>query len=247
MIRISIVSYTNTLPYKFALEKSEFIRKNAKLLYSHPADCAKDILEDRADIGLVPIGSLKYFKDYSIVTDYCLAAKDKVESVLLVSDVEISEIETILLDYQSMTSVELCKIIAKHKWCKDFDFIDASEGYISKIKGKTAGVIIGDRALSARKNYKYTFDLAKEWFELTALPMVFAVWISNGKADQLFLDSFGKVLEYGLGDIELVIEENMSSIVDFDLDYYLRKCISYRLNIEERKSIDLFQEYLKGI
>jgi hypothetical protein len=34
---------------------------------------------------------------------------------------------------------------------------------------------------------------------------------------------------------------------DFDLDNYLRECISYRLNIEKRKSIDLFQEYLKGI
>ena len=57
MYRISLVSYSNTLPFKEALYNSEFVAKNAILQERIPAMCAEDIFTGEADISLVPIGA----------------------------------------------------------------------------------------------------------------------------------------------------------------------------------------------
>jgi chorismate dehydratase len=56
-----------------------------------------------------------------------------------------------LLDYQSRTSVNLAKILLKEYWQKEVVLEDAKEDFRSAIKGTTAGIVIGDRALEQRK------------------------------------------------------------------------------------------------
>ncbi|NIV10898.1 MAG: hypothetical protein GWN62_06290, partial [Aliifodinibius sp.] len=53
----------------------------------------------------------------------------------------------VLLDYQSRTSVNLAKVLLKHYWKKEVVFIDGGIDFREQIKGNTAGVVIGDRAL----------------------------------------------------------------------------------------------------
>ena len=119
MLRISLVSYSNTLAFKTALELSDFIRLNAVLKESNPAQCATDFISNLADIALVPVGALETLKEYRIITDFCIAANKKVESVLLLSEKPRSEIKEVVLDYQSKTSVKLIKIIENGKEKQD--------------------------------------------------------------------------------------------------------------------------------
>lgn len=247
MINISIVSYINTLPYKYALEKSSYINENANLIYSNPAKCAADLIEKRADIGLVPIGALHLLEKKDIITDFCLAANEKVDSVLLLSDLPLNEIKNVYLDYQSMTSVQLVKILAKNLWRTNFNFINAKAGYENNIKDDTAGVVIGDRALEMKSSYKYSYDLASEWKMLTGLPMVFAVWVSTGKADNIFIEKFSEILNDGVKNISLVIAENKSNYKSFELENYLTNCINFRLGKKERLSIQEFDRLLKKL
>ena len=114
-IKILAVSYLNAKPFIYGLEHSNLLT-NYKLELDIPSVCADKLLNNKVDIGLVPVAIIPFFKDYTILTDYCIGAKGAVGSVMLYSDVPLNEIENIYLDYQSRTSVALVQIIAANYW-----------------------------------------------------------------------------------------------------------------------------------
>ena len=184
-IKISAVSYQNTIPFLYGMENSEFIDRNTCVSLDIPK-----LLDNEVDIGLVPIAILPQLSEFEIITDYCIGAEGDVKSVLLLSDVPLNKIEKVYLDYQSRTSVNLLIVLAQNFWKINPVFKHARPGYESEITGKTAGVVIGDRTFALKKNYKYAYDLAGEWTKFTGLPFVFACWVSNKKIDFDFIKQF---------------------------------------------------------
>jgi chorismate dehydratase len=155
----------------------------------------------------------------------------------------MEKIETVLLDYQSRTSVALAKILFKNYWKKNIVFIPAAENFENKISGTTAAVIIGDRALKQRNTSKYIFDLADAWKNFTSLPFVFAAWISNKKLNEDWIDAFNKANAYGLTHIDEVLAG--LHFEHYDLKTYYTKDISYPLTDEKRKGLEKFLSFLK--
>ena len=82
------------------------------------------------------------------------------------------------------------------------------EDFREKIKGNTAGVIIGDRALEQRLISTYIYDLGEAWKLHTGLPFVFAAWIANKKLPGDFIDKFNEANAQGLAHLDDVIMEN---------------------------------------
>ena len=76
----------------------------------------RKLLKGKVDIGLVPIVVMKQLENTQVISDFCIGADGAVDTVCLFSDVPIQEIESIFLDYQSRTSVELLKILLKEYW-----------------------------------------------------------------------------------------------------------------------------------
>jgi chorismate dehydratase len=110
--------------------------------------------------------------------------------------------------------------------------------FIHRISGKTAGLVIGDRALEQRLKHPYIYDLGEAWKNFSGLGFVFAAWISNKKIDPLFLDHFNAANEFGLKHLPEIINEN--PYPHFDLHDYYTQYISYFINNEKRKGLDLF-------
>ncbi len=247
MIRISHVEYINTLPYKIALENSDFIRKTSLITKSHPAGCATDLQNGGADIGLVPIAALNDLPNHSIIEGFGLASKHKVNSVLLMSQVPLSKINDVYLDYQSRSSNGYLKILSNNYWKTNFNFLNSQQNYISKIKDKTAALVIGDKALQNLNKFNYVYDLAEEWYKFSNLPSVYAVWVTNGKADENYIAELKKVLEQGVINRQAIATENAHLFNYFDLVKYLCENISYRIEKDEVKSMDLFFKLLKNI
>ena len=99
-IKVSAVSYLNTLPFLNGINNSKVVDL-MNLSLDIPSDCAMKLLNEEVDLGLVPIAILPQLKDYHIVSDYCIGAEGDVDSVALFSDVPLNEIENVYLDYQS--------------------------------------------------------------------------------------------------------------------------------------------------
>ncbi|MFY7965289.1 MAG: menaquinone biosynthetic enzyme MqnA/MqnD family protein [Chitinophagaceae bacterium] len=243
-IRIGAVSYLNTKPLLYGIKRSPLLN-NIELIEDYPSRIAAMLLKDEIDVGLVPVAVLNNLPKYYLISDYCIGTVNDVASVSLFSHLPIDEIETVLLDYQSRTSVALVTILLKHYWKKDVKFINASENYINDIEGSTAGVIIGDRALKHRNNFEYNYDLANTWKAFTGLPFVFATWVANKPIDALFINEFNAANKLGLDNIDEVTKEVYSPF--YDIKKYYTENISYEFDAEKKKALSLFLKYLKEI
>lgn len=237
-MKISIVSYLNSKPFIYGLDKNPSPEWNVSL--DMPSECARKLIDGEADLGLIPVAALKAIPGYNIISPYCIGAVGKVDSVKLYSEVPLEKIETVLLDYQSRTSVNLVQVLARDHWKISPKWENASPGYESQVTGTTAAVIIGDRTFSLHGKYKHEYDLAEHWQQLTQLPFVFAVWASRKKISSEMEETFTTALRHGLANIDEVAKLNASQYPGVDIHSYLTRSISYRLDADKEKAIELF-------
>ena len=240
-VKISAVSYLNTTPFIYGIENSTPLLQAVDLSKDMPAECARKLLHGEVDLGLVPVAIIPLLKESHIVSDYCIGANGEVNTVLLLSDVELNKIETIYLDYQSRTSVALCQVLCRELWKIEPEFKPAKPGFENQLNRTSAGVIIGDRTFHLGKEYAFRFDLSAEWKKLTGLPFVFAAWVANKKLDSGFIELFNSSLAYGLSHIDdAIASSNQQSISASQLKEYLTQDIQFDLDAEKRKAMKLF-------
>lgn len=209
-----------------------------ELIEEYPSKIADMLVEGAIDVGLVPVAIIPKLKEWYILPGYCIGAEGYVASVCLFSEVPLEKINKILLDYQSRTSVNLCKVLLKHYWKKEVLLEDGGKDFREQIKGNTAGVVIGDRALEQRKTSPYIYDLAGTWNAMTGLPFVFAAWIANKKLPDEFITQFTAANVIGLNNLDAVIAENPYTA--YSLRRYYTENISYTLTDEKRKGLEKF-------
>ncbi|MCG3118114.1 MAG: Chorismate dehydratase [bacterium] len=128
-------------------------------------------------------------KDFEML-DYGIAVRHMARSVTLYSDVPWMELEgkRLGITADTSTSIELLKVLLAHKYGvtakleRMHPIFQASDA-----ANFDAVLVIGDEALIRAKsglaNFRYSFDLAKEWNEWTGLPFVFAVWALRQDTD----------------------------------------------------------------
>ena len=214
------------------------MKENVELIIDYPARIASMLLENMIDVGLVPVAIIPEMEKHYVISDYCIGSDGAVASVCLFSEVPLEKIEKILLDYQSRTSVELLKILAKESWKIDPEFEDTTGEYQEKISGTTAALVIGDRALKQRRISPYIYDLGLEWKKFTGFPFVFVAWVSNKKLDDDFINAFNETNAFGLNRIEEIVSGN--PFESFDLRKYYTEYISYTVDENKRKGLRIF-------
>ena len=240
MLKISAVSYLNTIPFIHGLKQSELI-KIIDLQLDYPSICAEKLINGTVDLALVPVVVILKLKEAHIISDYCIGANGAVDTVCLYSDVPVEEIESIALDYQSRTSVELLRVLLKEYWQLNPKFINAEVGFEENIKGNHAALVIGDRAFALNTKHAYIYDLSAIWKEMTGLPFVFAAWVANTKLTQDFIIFFNKALEKGLSNIDKALALEGDSYPNCENpEDYLNNKISYTLDAEKQKGMKLF-------
>jgi chorismate dehydratase len=246
-IKVSAVLYLNSAPFIFGLNNSP-VKDEIELSLDIPSTCAEKLINGSVDIGLIPVAAILELKESHIISDYCIGAVGQVNSVMLVSEFPLQQIKTILLDYQSRTSSLLIQILSKNHWHIHPDFKNATEGYEKNIKENVAGLIIGDRALIMKKNFKYAFDLSEAWFEMTSLPFVFACWVANKKLENSFIKRFNFALKYGIDRIDKVIAQaGKDEIPNTVKQQYLNKNMSYFLDDKKNEGMNLFFDYVSKL
>lgn len=235
------MSYLNTKPLLYGIQRSPVL-KEIDLIIEYPARIASMLLKDEIDIGLVPVAIIPKMKEYYINGNHCIGSDGPVASVCLFSETPIEKVEKVLLDYQSRTSVQLARVLLKEYWKVSPELTDAGKDFREQIKGATAGVVIGDRALEQRTISPYVYDLGEAWKKMTGLPFVFAAWISNKPLDPEFVQRFDAANKKGLEAIDKVVAENPYPV--FDLHAYFTRYLDYDLNDSKRAGLAKFIQYL---
>lgn len=213
------------------------------LLIDYPARIAAALLNDEIDIGLVPVAILPEMKSVYIIGNHGIVSDGEVASVCIFSEVPMVQIETVLLDYQSRTSVKLAQLLMKDYWKVSPVLKNAGHDFRAEIKGTTAAVVIGDRAFEQRLISPYIYDLGKAWKEYTSRPFVFAVWASNRPFTNDFIEKFDSATATGLSHLDEIVQQ--ADYKMYDLNTYYTKNIQYQLNDSCKESIDMFLNNLQ--
>lgn len=242
--RVALVSYLNTAPFLEGL-RAWYTQGEVELLLLPPSACARALRDDLCDCALVPVGSLPDFHTLTVLPEFCLGANGPVESVLIVGNVPIEEMKIIIPDPESRSSNMLARLLLRHYWKQPTTFIDkpevflTSEALLQATDANTGAVLIGDKAIAWRDQFKYSYDLAEYWNKATGLPFVFAVWASK-TGD--FPPGFREALRQGLGMIYERVNtwsKRYAKSMTF-VSHYLLECMNYQFDAPKHKSFGIF-------
>ncbi len=236
-IRVSAVSYTNTLPFLQGIRNSE-VMSDIELSVDYPSECARKVINNESDLGIIPIAALNDLDEYYFIGDYCIGSLDYVDSVFIFSSKPIEEVKTLLLDKQSRTSNGLAQILLKHYWKKEVDIVTEGEA--------DAYVLIGDRTFGKKNSVPYVYDMGHYWKELTGLPFAFAVWVSNKRLPKDFEEKFNNALADGVSRPDDVIP-GLPVFSNFDYHKYLNESLNYQLTDDKKKAINQYLEWYKEL
>jgi chorismate dehydratase len=236
-IKVAAVSYLNTKPLLYGIEKSDMINE-IEIIVDYPSRLARMLQDGAIDLALLPVAAIPGITGAKIVSDYGIATDGNVVSVALFSQVPMEDITSVYLDYQSRTSVRLAQLLLEQHWKKNVEYKPASENYIEYINGTNAGVIIGDRALKQLHNFEYIYDLSAAWKEHTGLDFIFAAWVANKELPADFITRFNAANAVGLDHLDEIISANPFPY--YDLRTYYTDNIKFYLDENKKKGLQKF-------
>ncbi len=239
--KITAVSYLNTIPFVYGLKHADNLR--ADLTLAPPADCARNYIEGRADIALLPAAVVPELRDTNIITDYCIGAVGAVRTVVVVSNEPITSAKRIWLDAHSRTSVQLCGYLAKHKWHIEPEWLHMADyARVDSPESGDAFLLIGDKVFGYEGRFAYSYDLAIEWREVTKLPFAFAVWVARKGVPYEVCDQLQHALTFGIEHTWEAVEESPYMLSDGGITAYeyLTRNIDFILDDEKHRALKKF-------
>lgn len=186
VLRVGKIPYANVYPIFRALE-TRFPPENVRLVPGHPAELNRKLRAGRLDIS--PSSSIEYAKHpdrYLLCPDIAIAARQRVMSVLLLSDAPVKSLsdEPIAVTGASDTSVVLLEILLREFSGKGNRLVRTALGPRDALRRHPAYLAIGDQAIRASlsRPARRVTDLGAWWRRETGTPFVFALWIATRAA-----------------------------------------------------------------
>jgi predicted solute-binding protein len=243
--RVGAVGYLNTTPLVWGMMHGPQ-RDSVDLSFAIPAVCAQEIENGTTQIGLVPVAEVAR-QALEIVPGVGISCLGAVRSILLFSKVPWEQVRTLAADTSSRTSVQLARVILRERFGVEPEITTFQPDLATMMDNADAALIIGDPALLIDPHqtpYNW-LDLGQEWFDLTKLPMVFAVWAGRPKLpvhelSELTLASY----EFGRAHLtEIIAHEFDKRGISHELaDQYLRRYIRFEIGPQEQKGLETFFE-----
>ena len=244
--KVGIVDFLNSRPLAWGFQRGD-LDDRYEAIYAPPSRVADLLAAGEIDVGLVPSIEVLRIPGLEIVPGTCVAATHEVRSVLLLSRVPVSEIQTVAADCNSRTSQALVQILLADRYGIEAALTPGEPDPRGVPVGFDAALIIGDPALRIDRDSYEVIDLAQAWRDLTGLPFVFAVWAARGEArgDDLEADLRGS-LEAGLaaiGEIGAAAAQRQQ-LDPAEVHHYLTHNLRFELGGEELAGLREF--YLRA-
>lgn len=244
-VRLGAVGYLNARPLTWALDRAP---ERWRIRYDVPSVCASLLHAGAVDLGLIP--SVEYLRapDYRFVPGVGIGSRGPVRSVALFTRVPLRAIRRIALDTSSRTSVALIKVLCRHRFRIEPEFVPHGPDLATMTRGADAALLIGDPALDAdeRALRLEKIDLGDEWSAMTGLPFIYAAWTGRPGAvsdadvralqdaqDEGARATAAIAAEYGRGDADATARAAA----------YLRDNVKYGLGPEEAAGLQMFLDY----
>jgi chorismate dehydratase len=249
---VSAIDFLNTAPLIWGLEREPRLQ----LSYTTPAACAEALRHCDADIGIIPVIEMARIPDLVALPGIAIAAREEVRSILLIARCAPGEIHTLALDESSRTSAALVQVILRGRYGCMPQVREASPDWRAMLETADGALLIGDPALKvsahgeARQAGYRVLDVAREWFDWTRLPFVFAVWavrrevVTDRAAAEWLVARFQQAKAEGLEHIGQIIARwsERLQVPEHEVRSYLRDDVQYELTEEHLQGLARFFE-----
>jgi chorismate dehydratase len=233
--RVGSVKALNTVPLTRGLED--------QISYATPARLAEMLRRDELDAALVSVVEPLLNDRYDILDGVAVASLGEVQSVFLAHRKPLEAAKEVYCDTASLTSVLLLKVLLAERGVKpEFKPLES----YAVAKEKNFVLLIGDAALdfALAPHEHEIFDLGTAWFELTALPFVFAVWaLRRGIESRELRRQLREAKDFGMDTLDHIIHSRTEYTEDFRKDYFGWH-LHYHLGTDEKRGIAKFMELL---
>ena len=234
--RVGSVRYLNAVPLTRGLEE--------QVSFTVPSKLAEMLRRDELDAALVSVTEVLLNDRYDVLDGIAVASLGEVKSVLLAHRRPIEEAKEIFCDTASLTSVQLLRVLLAERGLRpefkplaSYDFETLPD----------FALLIGDPALDflrAPRQHEL-WDLGAAWYEMTALPFVYAVWaLRRGVENSALRRQLREARDFGMDTLDYIIRTRTDYDYDFRNDY-LSWHIHYHLGADEKRGLARFTELLR--
>jgi putative solute-binding protein len=245
ILHIGCVDYINALPFHLPFTLHHMTRE-IQFTLAIPSQLNVLLRTQQLDAALT--SSVEYLDgDDTLPTSFGISGEKRILSVNLYSQFPLSQLsgERIGVTHESATSVALLKVLCHYLWKiqPSFELLNPEEPY----SNYAAVLRIGDHALKYPSLPGFqTIDLATAWYELTALPFVFALLMikKEREADLILLEQqLEAALLWSHTHIEEVEKEALKrcSLPLEQIRHYY-SLLNYHLKGEEWESLKIFKQ-----
>ncbi len=243
-LRIGCVRYLNSRP---------LIEGLSEVRLEHPSILASALRAGELDAALVPVFEVlrapKGF--YRLVDGVGICSDGPVYSVFVAHEAEVGELDEIVADPASLTSVHLLQILGRKVCGRIFRIVaekDASEAQL-----RAARLLIGNQAIryrlesESRRPAAQFWDLGEAWSRWTGLPFVYAVWVLRGGIDlevsHAAADEFRAAAGIGVGRRDQIANQSSEFSSEFAARY-LSENIRFHIGGAQKRGLAFFEAEL---
>lgn len=186
------MSYLNAKPLIDGLEAT------CDLLLDVPSRLLGLMREGRADVALLPVADVPELAREAgarVLRAGCIGCDGPTLTVRVFSDRPLAEVQTLYVDTDSHTSVNLARVVMRELYGREVMLVPLERGGAGRPGGRWpegAVLLIGDKVMTAAppaSEKPVQVDLGEAWKRLTGLPFVFAVWTARADADAAALEA----------------------------------------------------------
>src|SRR5919112_2025747 len=242
--RVAASSYLNTAPLIWSFARGRRRGEVELLTDTAPARCADMLARGQVEAALVPVIEYQRLPETAVVPGVCVGARAEVHSVVLVTrGARLEEVESVALSVESRTSAALVEVI-----CREFlgraPRLEQAEPDLGRMLARhDAALVIGDPAMTFRREGLRVYDMAALWREFTGLGFVFAMWMAHeSAAARVRAVDFAGARDEGLASVEEIVgvyERELGRPRE-ELVRYLTRNIAFELDEEMAAGLELF-------
>lgn len=214
-------------------------RETVNLITDSELQISKMLREEELDAAfLSPITFARDHDIYSIVPGVCIASEGNSNVICLYFKEGLREIKTIATNLLNVSEMVLAKLILIEKYSVTPTFIPTRADIDEMLHKADAALIVGDYNLELL-NRKNKIDLVDEWSDLTELPYVHGLWVTEKeKLSQADIDILKASADYGSAHLnEIAInypQRNKDEVVDY------LSAFSYKLDEKAKNGLSEF-------
>jgi chorismate dehydratase len=246
LTRVGAVAYLNTKPLIYGLE--DRLKGFGSLQLELPSRLAAQMEQGELDVGLIPV--VEYLRNrscYRLISDAGIACQGPVWSVRVLFRVPPEEVKTLGTDEGSRTSVALSQVLLANRLGKLPELVPFPIGSMPKDCPADAVLVIGDRAMNPdryRCDFYLDWDLGEQWYALTGLPFVFAMWVARSPTfdDPQMIQSLEASRDEGLVHVDEIIAKYAAGygLSDQACREYLTQFLRFRIGDNELRGLGQF-------